>query len=85
MEGDPKSIRPVGAGYDDTAAHRRREELKQARLTQLSRQKALFKNPKPGEWLASDLSRNRVANYYAQTIVDGEGYRASIYLSLIHI
>lgn len=79
MVEDQKPLQPVGSGYGDEAAQQRREELKKERLAQLSNQKALFKNPQPGEWLASDLSKNRVANYYAQTIVDGEGYRASIY------
>lgn len=43
--------------------------------------KTLPNNPKPMEWLASDLSQGYVADYKPFTFVDGEGVRCSIYVS----
>lgn len=39
------------------------------------------KDPKPKEWLASDLSQEFIADYKAFNFVDGEGVRCSIYVS----
>ncbi|MDN2452785.1 anaerobic ribonucleoside-triphosphate reductase activating protein [Lactobacillus sp. UCMA15818] len=39
------------------------------------------KDPKPREWLASDLSQEFIADYKAFNFVDGEGVRCSIYTS----
>lgn len=38
-------------------------------------------NPKPKEWLASDYSRNNIADYKPFNFVDGEGVRCSLYVS----
>ena len=38
-------------------------------------------NPKPNEWLASDLSQQYVADYKPFNFVDGEGIRCSLYVS----
>jgi anaerobic ribonucleoside-triphosphate reductase activating protein len=38
-------------------------------------------NPKPGEWRASDLSQNHIADYKPFNFVDGEGVRCSLYVS----
>ena len=38
-------------------------------------------NPKPNEWLASDLSQQYVADYKPFNVVDGEGIRCSLYVS----
>lgn len=46
------------------------------------------KDPKPKEWLASELSKQKIADYKPFNFVDGEGVRCSLYvsgLSLIHI
>lgn len=40
-----------------------------------------MRNPKPKEWLASDLSQNYIADYKSFNFVDGEGVRNSLYLS----
>ncbi|OFI48603.1 anaerobic ribonucleoside-triphosphate reductase activating protein [Floricoccus tropicus] len=40
-----------------------------------------MKNPKPKEWLASDLSQNYIADYKPFNFVDGEGVRNSLYVS----
>lgn len=39
------------------------------------------KNPKPKEWLASQLSAGYVADYKPFNFVDGEGVRCSLYVS----
>ncbi|MFD1441974.1 anaerobic ribonucleoside-triphosphate reductase activating protein [Lacticaseibacillus hegangensis] len=44
-------------------------------------QTRLPNNPKPKEWLASDLSLQYVASYKPFVFVDGEGVRCSIYVS----
>lgn len=44
-------------------------------------QTRLPNNPKPLEWLASDLSQGYVASYKPFVFVDGEGVRCSIYVS----
>ena len=38
-------------------------------------------NPKPNEWLASDLSQQYVADYKPFNFVDGEGIRCRLYVS----
>lgn len=38
-------------------------------------------NPKPSEWLAKDLSQQKIADYKAFNFVDGEGVRCSLYVS----
>jgi anaerobic ribonucleoside-triphosphate reductase activating protein len=38
-------------------------------------------NPKPKEWLASELSQNYYADYKPLNFVDGEGIRNSLYVS----
>ena len=38
-------------------------------------------NPKPQEWLASDLEQGYVSDYKPFNFVDGEGGRCSLYLS----
>lgn len=38
-------------------------------------------NPKPQEWLASELSEMRIADYKPFNMVDGEGVRCSLYVS----
>lgn len=38
-------------------------------------------NPKPQEWLASDLEQGYVSDYKPFNFVDGEGVRCSLYLS----
>ncbi|OFI46993.1 anaerobic ribonucleoside-triphosphate reductase activating protein [Floricoccus penangensis] len=40
-----------------------------------------MKNPKPKEWLSSDLSQNYIADYKPFNFVDGEGVRNSLYVS----
>ena len=40
-----------------------------------------MRNPKPKEWLASDLSRGKIADYKPYNFVDGEGVRCSLYVS----
>lgn len=40
-----------------------------------------MKNPKPKEWLASNLSQNYIADYKPFNFVDGEGVRNSLYVS----
>lgn len=40
-----------------------------------------MRNPKPGEWQASQVSQNRIADYKAFNFVDGEGVRCSLYVS----
>lgn len=40
-----------------------------------------MRDPKPNEWLASELSQNRIADYKAFNFVDGEGVRNSLYVS----
>lgn len=47
----------------------------------MQNQQPLFKNPAPKEWKASELSRNKIADYKAFNFVDGEGVRNSIYVS----
>jgi len=37
--------------------------------------------PKPKEWLASELSQQRIADYKPFNFVDGEGVRCSLYVS----
>ena len=39
------------------------------------------KNPKPKEWLASELSCGYIADYKPFNFVDGEGVRCSLYVS----
>lgn len=39
------------------------------------------KDPKPKEWLASDLSKQMIADYKPFNFVDGEGVRCSLYVS----
>ena len=41
----------------------------------------LPQNPKPIEWLASELSQQRIADYKPFNFVDGEGVRCSLYVS----
>lgn len=41
----------------------------------------LPQNPKPKEWLASELSQQRIADYKPFNFVDGEGVRCSLYVS----
>lgn len=43
--------------------------------------KRLPNNPQPQEWLASDLSEMRIADYKPFNMVDGEGVRCSLYVS----
>lgn len=43
--------------------------------------KRLPKNPQPQEWLADDLSEQRIASYKPFNFVDGEGVRCSLYVS----
>ncbi|MDG6181549.1 anaerobic ribonucleoside-triphosphate reductase activating protein [Lactococcus formosensis] len=38
-------------------------------------------NPKPQEWLASDLEQGYISDYKPFNFVDGEGVRCSLYLS----
>lgn len=40
-----------------------------------------MRDPKPKEWLAEELSQNRIADYKAFNFVDGEGVRNSLYVS----
>lgn len=40
-----------------------------------------MKNPKPKEWLASELSLGKIADYKPYNFVDGEGVRCSLYVS----
>lgn len=40
-----------------------------------------MRNPKPKEWLASELSQHYIADYKAFNFVDGEGVRNSLYVS----
>jgi len=40
-----------------------------------------LRNPKPKEWLATDVSQNYIADYKAFNFVDGEGVRNSLYVS----
>ncbi|WP_010580710.1 anaerobic ribonucleoside-triphosphate reductase activating protein [Liquorilactobacillus vini] len=39
------------------------------------------RNPRPKEWLASDLSQQYIADYKPFNFVDGEGVRCSLYVS----
>lgn len=39
------------------------------------------RDPKPKEWLASELSQNFIADYKPFNFVDGEGVRCSLYVS----
>ena len=39
------------------------------------------KDPKPKEWLASELSKQKIADYKPFNFVDGEGVRCSLYVS----
>ncbi len=39
------------------------------------------RDPKPEEWLASDLSQQYIADYKPYNFVDGEGVRCSLYVS----
>jgi anaerobic ribonucleoside-triphosphate reductase activating protein len=39
------------------------------------------KNPRPNEWLASELSQQYIADYKPFNFVDGEGVRCSLYVS----
>lgn len=41
----------------------------------------LPRNPEPKEWLASELSDQRIASYKPFNFVDGEGVRCSLYVS----
>lgn len=41
----------------------------------------LPQNPKSKEWLASELSQQRIADYKPFNFVDGEGVRCSLYVS----
>ncbi|MBM6762587.1 anaerobic ribonucleoside-triphosphate reductase activating protein [Ligilactobacillus agilis] len=41
----------------------------------------LPRNPKPKEWLASNLSQQKIADYKPFNFVDGEGVRCSLYVS----
>ncbi|MGO3874189.1 MAG: anaerobic ribonucleoside-triphosphate reductase activating protein [Lacticaseibacillus paracasei] len=41
----------------------------------------LPQNPKPKEWLASELSQQHIADYKPFNFVDGEGVRCSLYVS----
>ncbi|MEE8849696.1 MAG: anaerobic ribonucleoside-triphosphate reductase activating protein [Lacticaseibacillus paracasei] len=41
----------------------------------------LPQNPKPKEWLASELSQQCIADYKPFNFVDGEGVRCSLYVS----
>ena len=41
----------------------------------------LPQNPQPKEWLASELSQQRIADYKPFNFVDGEGVRCSLYVS----
>ena len=41
----------------------------------------LPKNPQPKEWVADDLSEQRIASYKPFNFVDGEGVRCSLYVS----
>jgi len=41
----------------------------------------LPQNSKPKEWLASELSQQRIADYKPFNFVDGEGVRCSLYVS----
>ncbi|MDO4432607.1 MAG: anaerobic ribonucleoside-triphosphate reductase activating protein [Aerococcaceae bacterium] len=38
-------------------------------------------NPQPKEWLASDYSQGKIADYKPYNFVDGEGVRCSLYVS----
>lgn len=40
-----------------------------------------MRNPKPQEWLASDWSQGKIADYKPYNFVDGEGVRCSLYVS----
>lgn len=40
-----------------------------------------MRNPKPKEWLASELSQQYIADYKPFNFVDGEGVRNSLYVS----
>ena len=40
-----------------------------------------MKNPEPKEWLASELSLGKIADYKSYNFVDGEGVRCSLYVS----
>ena len=39
------------------------------------------RNPQPKEWLASNLSQMKIADYKPFNFVDGEGIRCSLYVS----
>ena len=54
---------------------------KQLHLDGAKLQAALPNNPKPQEWLASDLSCDYIASYKPFNFVDGEGVRCSLYVS----
>ncbi len=41
----------------------------------------LPRNPEPKEWLASNLSQQKIADYKPFNFVDGEGVRCSLYVS----
>ena len=40
-----------------------------------------MKNPKPQEWIASEWSQGKIADYKPYNFVDGEGVRCSLYVS----
>lgn len=40
-----------------------------------------MRNPQPQEWLASDWSQGKIADYKPYNFVDGEGVRCSLYVS----
>lgn len=40
-----------------------------------------MKNPKPKEWIASEWSQGKIADYKPYNFVDGEGVRCSLYVS----
>lgn len=40
-----------------------------------------FNNPKPSEWLASDLSKGKYADWKFPTVTDGLGVRGAIFVS----
>lgn len=40
-----------------------------------------MRNPKPQEWLASEWSQGKIADYKPYNFVDGEGVRCSLYVS----
>lgn len=50
-------------------------------IKMLQSKERLPKNPRPKEWLASELSQQYIADYKPFNFVDGEGVRCSLYVS----